>query len=118
MEIALIKSSTRLYSTSLATHAIVGLVYGIVIIEALSLKTPFVAAEIPPVVEASGRKGGLFYEPKNYKQLAKSLLKLLTDDKLYSQLQKEGYIQSKNYTKEAIGSRLNDIFNNIEEKKK
>ena len=39
-------------------------------------------------------------------------------DKLYSQLQKEGYIQSKNYTKEAIGSRLNDIFNNIEEKKK
>lgn len=92
--------------------------FGIVIIEALSLKTPFVAAEIPPVVEASGRKGGLFYEPKNYKQLAKSLLKLLTDDKLYSQLQKEGYIQSKNYTKEAIGSRLNDIFNNIEEKKK
>ena len=88
------------------------------LIKALSLKTPIVAAEITPVVEASGRKGGLFYEPKNYKQLAKSLLKLLTDDKLYSQLQKEGYIQSKNYTKEAIGSRLNDIFNNIEEKKK
>ena len=36
MEIALIKSSTRLYSTSLATHAIVGLVYGFDVTEGKS----------------------------------------------------------------------------------
>lgn len=92
--------------------------FGIVIIEALSLKTPFVAAEIPPVVEASGKKGGLFYQPKNYQQLSECLLKLLNDEKLYSKLQDEGYIQSKNYTKEAIGSKLNNIFNNIQIKEK
>ncbi len=88
--------------------------FGIVIIEALSLKTPFVAAEIPPVVEASGRKGGLFYEPKNYKQLATRILELFNDDDLYRKLQEEGFKQSKNYTKEAIGRKLNDIFNSLE----
>lgn len=92
--------------------------FGIVIIEALSLKTPFVAAEIPPVVEASGKKGGLFYQPKNYQQLSECLLELLNDEKLYSKLQDEGYVQSKNYTKEAIGSKLNNIFNSIQIKEK
>ena len=92
--------------------------FGIVIIEALSLKTPFVAAEIPPVVEASGRKGGLFYEPKNYKELSECLLKILTNDELHSKLEIEGYEQSKNYTKEVIGAKLNTIFNNLKIDKK
>lgn len=92
--------------------------FGIVIIEALSLKTPFVAAEIPPVVEASGRKGGLFYKPKDYRQLSECILKLLDDNDLYAKLQEEGYEQSKNYTKEAIGSKLNKIFNNLKINKK
>lgn len=87
--------------------------FGIVIIEALSLKTPFVAAEIDPVVEASGRKGGLFYPGKDYKKLSECILKLLNDEQLYSSLQEEGYIQSQNYTKEVIGSKLNEIINNL-----
>ncbi|WP_241776239.1 glycosyltransferase family 4 protein [Methanosphaera sp. WGK6] len=92
--------------------------FGIVIIEAISLKTPFVAAEIPPVVEASGRKGGLFYEPKNYEELSQCLLKILNDKQLYTKLQEEGYIQSKNYSKEAIGLKLNKIFNELKIRKK
>lgn len=88
--------------------------FGIVVIEALSLKTPFVAAEIDPVVEASGRKGGLFYKPKDYKQLSECILKLLDDDQLYEKLQIEGYEQSKNYSKENIGRKLNDAINSIE----
>ncbi len=87
--------------------------FGIVIIEALSLKTPFVAAEIPPVVEASGRKGGLFYEPKNYEQLSRRILELLNDKELYESLQEEGYTQSKNYSKEIIGLKINDAINKI-----
>lgn len=87
--------------------------FGIVIIEAISLKTPFVAAEIPPVVEASGRCGGLFYEPRNYEQLADALLKILTDEELYKKLQKEGYAQSKNYSKQAIGEKLNKYINKL-----
>ena len=88
--------------------------FGIVVIEALSLKTPFVAAEIPPVVEASGKKGGLFFKPKDYKGLSECILKLLNDEKLYEKLQEEGYKQSKNYTKEVIGKKINDAINSIE----
>ena len=87
--------------------------FGIVIIEALSLKTPFVAARIPPVVEASGQKGGLFFEPKNYVELSECLLKLFNDDELYHKLQTEGYEQSTNYSKEVIGNKLNKIFNEL-----
>ncbi|MBR3214822.1 MAG: glycosyltransferase, partial [Methanosphaera sp.] len=88
--------------------------FGIVVIEALSLKTPFVAAEIPPVVEASGRKGGLFFKPKDYVGLSECILKLLGDKELYENLQEEGYAQSKNYTKEVIGKKINDAINSIE----
>ncbi|RAP51175.1 MAG: glycosyltransferase [Methanosphaera sp. rholeuAM74] len=87
--------------------------FGIVVIEAMSLKTPFVAAEIPPVVEASGRRGGLFFEPKNYEQLSQQILRLLNDNKLYESLREDGYKQSLNYSKEAIGSKLNKIFEKI-----
>lgn len=90
--------------------------FGIVIIEAISLKTPFIAAEIPPVVEASGRKGGLFYEPKNHKQLAERLIEILTNQELYIKLQKEGYEQSKNYSKQAIGAKLNKYINQLDKK--
>ncbi|MDO5826107.1 MAG: glycosyltransferase family 4 protein [Methanosphaera sp.] len=88
--------------------------FGIVVIEALSLKTPFVAAEIDPVVEASSKKGGLFFKPKDYNGLSECILKLLNDEKLYEKLQEEGYEQSKNYTKEVIGKKLNDAINSIE----
>lgn len=87
--------------------------FGIVIIEALSLKTPFVAAEIPPVVEASARKGGLFFKPKDYNELSDRILELLNNKQLYLKLQEEGYIQSQNYTKEVIGKKLNDTINQL-----
>lgn len=87
--------------------------FGIVIIEAQSLETPFVAARIPPVVESSGQKGGLFFEPKNYEQLASQILKLLNDEELYHKLQKEGLKNTDNYTKEVIGEKLNKEYENL-----
>ena len=87
--------------------------FGIVIIEAQSLETPFVAARIPPVVESSGEKGGLFFEPKNYQELASQILKLLNDKELYKKLQSEGLENKNNYTKEVIGKKLNDAYGNL-----
>lgn len=84
--------------------------FGIVIIEAQSLETPFVAARIPPVVESSGEKGGLFFEPKNYEELASQILKLLNDEELYQKLQLEGLENKNKYTKEVIGKQLNDVY--------
>ena len=87
--------------------------FGIVIIEAQSLETPFVAARIPPVVESSGQKGGLFFEPKNYEQLASQILKILDDEELYHKLQREGLENKNKYTSEVIGEKLNRIYTNL-----
>ena len=87
--------------------------FGIVIIEAQSLETPFVAAKIPPVVESSGQKGGLFYEPKNYEQLASQILRILNDDDLIKKLQMEGLENKNNYTKEVIGAKLNKAYESL-----
>lgn len=87
--------------------------FGIVIIEAQSLETPFVAACIPPVVESSGQKGGLFFEPKNYKELAKQILTILNDKELYKKLQIEGLENKNNYTKEVIGDKLNKAYESL-----
>lgn len=87
--------------------------FGIVIIEAQSLETPFVAARIPPVVESSGQKGGLFFEPKNHKELAKQILTILNDKELYKKLQIEGLENKNNYTKEVIGDKLNKAYESL-----
>lgn len=87
--------------------------FGIVIIEAQSLKTPFVAARIPPVVESSGQKGGLFYEPKDYEQLASQIQRILGDDELIKKLQIEGLENKNNYTKEVIGAKLNNAYESL-----
>lgn len=87
--------------------------FGIVIIEAQSLETPFVAATIAPVVESSGQKGGLFFEPKNHNQLAKQILKILSDEKLYKKLQHEGLENKEKYTKKVIGEKLNCAYENL-----
>ncbi|RAP53499.1 MAG: hypothetical protein BZ138_00740 [Methanosphaera sp. rholeuAM270] len=87
--------------------------FGIVIIEAQSLETPFVAATIPPVVESSGRMGGLFFEPKNHRQLAEQILKVLGDKNLYRKLQREGLENKQRYTKEVIGKKLNRAYESL-----
>lgn len=87
--------------------------FGIVIIEAQSLETPFVAARIAPVVESSGEKGGLFFEPKNHVELANQIIKLLKDKELYQKLQDEGLENKNNYTKEVIGEKLNKTYNDL-----
>lgn len=87
--------------------------FGIVIIEAQSLKTPFIAAEIPPVVESSGKKGGLFFKPKDYEDLSSQILRLLEDKQLYKQLQDEGFANTNNYTHKVIGEKLNNLYTNL-----
>ncbi len=87
--------------------------FGIVIIEAQSLETPFVAARIPPVVESSGDCGGLFFEPKNYEELSLQILRLLNDEDLYKKLQLEGLENKDKYTKKVIGEKLNNAYESL-----
>ncbi len=87
--------------------------FGVVVVEAMRCSTPFVATEIPPLLEASGGKGGLFFKPGDWRDLAKKIKKILKDEKLYKKLQKEGLEESKRYSSKNILDRLERILESI-----
>lgn len=87
--------------------------FGIVIVEAMKCGTPFVASNIPPILEASAGRGGLFFKPGNWKELADKIRILLEDEKLYKKLRKEGLKQSKKYRREYIGDKLEKILRTL-----
>ncbi len=90
--------------------------FGIVVIEAMSCKVPFVAAKIPPVMEASNQKGGLFFEPENSEDLADKIIYLLNNSETYKKLQTEGWEQSQKYSSEYIGIQLEELFKKVMKK--
>jgi len=58
---------------------------GLVTIEAIAAGIPYVNSAIPPTVEITrGGKGGLLYEPGNWRELAEKIVILLNDKKLYA----------------------------------
>jgi glycosyltransferase involved in cell wall biosynthesis len=87
--------------------------FGIVIVEAMGCGVPFVAAEIPPVMEASNEKGGLFFQPENWKDLAEKLKYILNNHDVYENLQKEGLSHSKKYTGEYVGRELEILYKKL-----
>ncbi|MGZ7109703.1 MAG: glycosyltransferase, partial [Methanobacterium sp.] len=90
--------------------------FGIVIVEAMALGTPFVASNIPPLVEASGGKGGLFFDPENYRDMADKIKYILDDDKLQDKMKQEGIIKSKEYKGEKIAGRIEKIYQDLMDK--
>ena len=87
--------------------------FGIVLVEAMKCGTPFVASRIPPLLEASAGRGGLFFEPKNWKDLAEKIRTLLEDRRLYNKLRGEGFKQSEKYRREYIGDKLEEILEDL-----
>ncbi|MFH2020849.1 MAG: glycosyltransferase family 4 protein [archaeon] len=63
---------------------------GLVTVEAMACRTPYVNSRIPPQVEITDNgKGGLLFEPKDHLDLSKKLLLLLDDKELYKKKQEE-----------------------------
>jgi glycosyltransferase involved in cell wall biosynthesis len=92
--------------------------FGIVVVEALGCGVPFVASKIPPIMEASGEKGGLFYEPENWRELSEKIKYLLDNPSIYKKLQNEGLSQYKKYEGEYIGKQLEELYIKLNEKHK
>jgi glycosyltransferase involved in cell wall biosynthesis len=84
--------------------------FGIVIVEAMECGVPFVAARIPPVMEASNEKGGIFFQPENWEDLAEKLKYILNNSEIYQDLQNEGINQSKKYQGEHVGQELEKLY--------
>ncbi len=87
--------------------------FGIVIVEAMASGVPFVASNIPPLVEASGRKGGLFFKPKNYEEMADKIKYILTNEELQKNLKRDGISKSKEYNGENIAGKIESIYENL-----
>ncbi|MGC9516970.1 MAG: glycosyltransferase family 4 protein [Methanomicrobiales archaeon] len=87
--------------------------FGIVIVEAMALGIPFLASKILPIIEASAGKGGLFFEPENYVELAGKIKLLITNDQLKERLSQEGIQYSKRYKGERIALELEKIYENL-----
>lgn len=87
--------------------------FGIVIVESMALGVPFVASNISPLVEASGGKGGLFFKPKNYEDMADKIKYILNDVELQNKLIKEGIAKSKEYKGDKIIEKIENVFENL-----
>jgi len=87
--------------------------FGIVIVEAMGCGVPFLAARIPPVMEASNEKGGIFFQPENWEELADKLKYVLNNRKIYEDLQNEGLKQSKKYQSEYVGQKLENLYRKL-----
>jgi len=86
---------------------------GLVVVEAMAAGVPFVVSELPALVETTGRKGGLFFKPLKYKDLADKLLLVLKDRKVQRALIREGTRQAKKYDWEILVKKIEKVYNDV-----
>jgi glycosyltransferase involved in cell wall biosynthesis len=91
---------------------------GLAVVEAMAAGVPFVVSELPALVETTGRKGGFFFEPTKYKDLADKLLRVLKDKKIQRDLIKEGTGQAKKYDWEILVKKIEKVYNDVMATKK
>lgn len=84
--------------------------FGIVIVESLGCGVPFVASNIPPVVETSGKKGGLFFQTENYEDLALKIQAILENPEIYKKLKNECKQQYELYKGIYIAEKLEKCY--------
>jgi len=86
---------------------------GLVVVEAMAAGVPFVVSELPALVETTCRKGGLFFKPLKYKDLADKLLLVLKDRKVQRALIREGTRQAKKYDWEILVKKIEKVYNDV-----
>jgi glycosyltransferase involved in cell wall biosynthesis len=84
--------------------------FGIVIIESMACGVPFVAANIPPIVEASDQKGGLFFQCRDVDDLAGKIKIILKDSHLQYRLIDEGLTRANDLQWVDISKKVENIY--------
>jgi glycosyltransferase involved in cell wall biosynthesis len=62
------------------------------------------------LVEATDRKGGLFFKPRDHRDLADKLLQMLKDRNMQKKCVKEGLQQVQNYEWRSIVKRIEEVY--------
>lgn len=88
--------------------------FGIVVIEAMALGVPVVAANIPVISEITKNgKGALLFKPQDCHDLATMIIRLLSDRKLYKQKVEEARALAGEYTWEKIARATEKTYENL-----
>ena len=86
---------------------------GLVLLEAMAAHTPFVASEIPPLLETSGKKGGLFFKSRDWGDLANKLLLMLEDKGLQRRAAAEGHAHAQKYDWKIMASKIESVYQTL-----
>jgi len=84
--------------------------FGIVILESMVSGVPFVAADIPPILEVSDKKGGVFFQCRNVKELAGKIRMILEDRQLQEKLIAEGRQRANEFLWSDISKKTEAIY--------
>ena len=83
--------------------------FGIPIIEALTSKTPVIAANTSSLPEAGG-KDSIYFDATNHEQLAIEIQKIISSPELRNIIIDKGYIYSQKYRPEVIANEIMKIY--------
>jgi glycosyltransferase involved in cell wall biosynthesis len=87
--------------------------FGIVLLEAMASRTPYVCSDIEVLKEVTIEgKGGFIFKNKDPKDLANRLLFLLKNNKIYKQKIEEGNNLVKKYDWKLIAKRIEGVYKN------
>jgi glycosyltransferase involved in cell wall biosynthesis len=85
--------------------------FGIVVVEAMACKVPYVCSDIPPLVEVTNNgQGGMIFKTGNYKDLAEKILLLLKNKKLYNKKINEQPKLVKNYDWKKLAHNVERLY--------
>ena len=87
--------------------------FGIVVLESMSCGVPFVAANIPPMVEVSDKKGGLLFQGRDVEDLANKISMILSDNLLRDRLSEEGKRRAKEFLWIDLSKKTEAIYEKI-----
>ena len=84
--------------------------FGIVTIESLAQGVPVILADLPIHHEITENKGVIFFDPKNYIDLADKLENVWEDEILYKKLCTQGHEVSKQYTWQKTANKTGKLY--------
>ena len=87
--------------------------FGIATIEAMASGVPVVVADTPSNQEVTQRKGALFFEPHNYRDLAQKIIYLLSHKNTYQRLTTQAVSAVKRYDWEIIYRQTEKLYANL-----
>lgn len=86
--------------------------FGIPVLEAMASSVPVITSNMSSLPEVAG-DAAILVNPKDIEDIAKNMIKILSDDDLKNELVRKGYIQAQKFTWEASAEKLYNIYKEI-----